>query len=297
MDNADYNKIIVLNGRILDTTEPVVMSIINITPDSFYSGSRANGAEQIGMAAENAVREGAQILDIGGYSTRPGADFVSEQEEMDRVRAALEVITKVCPDTPLSVDTFRGNVARMAVKEFGVAIINDVSAFELDDEMLPAITELQVPYVLMHSKGTPKTMQSLTQYDDFKSDILKFFALKKDKLRQAGFEKEIIIDPGYGFAKTVEQNYSLIKDLSLFECFNAPLLVGISRKSMIYKPLGITPEEALNGTSILNAFALERGANILRVHDTKEAVEAIKLYRLMTGNNIAERKEERQKFH
>lgn len=286
MNNADYNKIIVLNGKIMDTADPVVMSIINITPDSFYLGSRATGAEQIGNAAEKAVREGAGILDIGGYSTRPGAAYISEQEEIDRVGSALEIIVKRCPGIPLSVDTFRGNVARMAVKEYGVSIINDISAFELDGEMLPAIIELQVPYILMHSKGNPQTMQSLTQYDDFKSDILKFFADKVDSLRNAGFDKEIIIDPGYGFAKTAEQNYELLKELPLLECINAPLLVGISRKSMIYKPLNITPKEALNGTTALNAFALERGANILRVHDTKEAVETIKLHKLLHGKKI-----------
>lgn len=259
------------------------MAIVNSTPDSFYPGSRNISADALERTVAEAMEAGADMLDVGGYSSRPGADVVSEEEELRRVSAAMEVIRKRYPDVPVSVDTFRGRVARVAVSEYGVSIINDISAFELDGDMLQAVVELQVPYVLMHSRGNPQTMQSMTEYADFVPDVLRFFAEKIEVLRGAGFSKEVIIDPGYGFAKTVEQNYELIRELPLFEVFNAPLLVGVSRKSMIYKALGITPDESLNGTSVLNAFALERGANILRVHDVRQAVEAVRLYHLMRG--------------
>ena len=285
MINANYNKLIALNEKIIDTSHPIVMAIINITPDSFFENSRANSEESILKSAQYAIDNGASILDIGGYSTRPGADAVTEEEEIERVSFALNTIRSRFPDIPISVDTFRGNVARMAVKEFGVGMINDVSGFEWDENMLDAIVELQVPYILMHSKGNPQTMQSLTRYDDFLSDILQYFAKKIAILRERGFNKEIIIDPGFGFAKTVEQNYTLLRELDVFECFKAPILVGISRKSMIYKPLNIEPAEALNGTSVLNTLAIERGANILRVHDVKEAIETIKLHNLLGIKN------------
>ena len=285
MINANYNKLIALNEKIIDTSHPIVMAIINITPDSFFENSRANSEESILKSAQYAIANGASILDIGGYSTRPGADAVTEKEEIERVSFALNTIRSRFPDIPISVDTFRGNVARVAVKEFGVGMINDVSGFEWDENMLDAIIELQVPYILMHSKGNPQTMQSLTRYDDFLSDILQYFAKKIAILRERGFNKEIIIDPGFGFAKTVEQNYTLLRELDVFECFKAPILVGISRKSMIYKPLNIKPAEALNGTSVLNTLAIERGANILRVHDVKEAIETIKLHNLLGIKN------------
>ena len=285
MINANYNKLIALNEKIIDTSHPIVMAIINITPDSFFENSRANSEESILKSAQYAIANGASILDIGGYSTRPGADAVTKKEEIERVSFALNTIRSRFPDIPISVDTFRGNVARVAVKEFGVGMINDVSGFEWDENMLDAIIELQVPYILMHSKGNPQTMQSLTRYDDFLSDILQYFAKKIAILRERGFNKEIIIDPGFGFAKTVEQNYTLLHELDVFECFKAPILVGISRKSMIYKPLNIEPAEALNGTSVLNTLAIERGANILRVHDVKEAIETIKLHNLLGIKN------------
>ena len=285
MINANYNKLIALNEKIIDTSHPIVMAIINITPDSFFENSRANSEESILKSAQYAIDNGASILDIGGYSTRPGADAVTEEEEIERVSFALNTIRSRFPDIPISIDTFRGNVARVAVKEFGVGMINDVSGFEWDENMLDAIIELQVPYILMHSKGNPQTMQSLTRYDDFLSDILQYFAKKIAILRERGFNKEIIIDPGFGFAKTVEQNYTLLRELNVFECFKAPILVGISRKSMIYKPLNIEPAEALNGTSVLNTLAIERGANILRVHDVKEAIETIKLHNLLRIKN------------
>ena len=285
MINASYNKLIAFDGKIIDTSHPIVMAIINITPDSFFKNSRVNTEESILKSAQYAIENGASILDIGGYSTRPGADVVTEEEEIERVAFALSTIRSRFPNIPISIDTFRGNVARVAVKDFGVGMINDVSGFEWDENMLDAIIELQVPYVLMHSKGDPQTMQSLTKYDDFLSDILQYFAKKIAILREKGFNKEIIIDPGFGFAKTVEQNYTLLRELDVFECFKSPILVGISRKSMIYKPLNIDATEALNGTSVLNTLAIERGANILRVHDVKEAIETIKLYNLLGIKN------------
>ncbi len=285
MNNAKYNKLIAFNGHLIDTSLPKIMAIINITPDSFFKNSRANNEESILKSAKYAIENGASILDIGGYSTRPGADTVTEEEEIERVRFALNIIRSNFPNIPLSIDTFRGNVARMAVKEFGVGMINDVSGFEWDENMLDAIVELQVPYILMHSKGDPQTMQSMTKYDDFLSDILQYFAKKIAILREKGFNKEIIIDPGFGFAKTIEQNYTLLRELSVFECFRAPILVGVSRKSMIYKALDCDAIEALNGTTVLNSFAIERGANILRVHDVREAAECIKLYNLLGKQN------------
>ncbi|MGM9794987.1 MAG: dihydropteroate synthase [Candidatus Aphodosoma sp.] len=284
MDNVVYSKNIVIKGNIIDTCNPIVMAIINSTPDSFYSGSRHSCKEEVKKSAEKAINDGASILDVGGYSTRPGAPEVSEQEEIDRVCMALEAIREDWPEIPISVDTFRSSVAKISVKEFKADIINDVYGGEIDKTLFGTMAELQVPYILMHSKGTPQTMQSMTDYSDFESDVLRYFSKKIKELRDAGFNKEIIIDPGYGFAKTVEQNYQLLKDLEIFECFNAPILVGISRKSMIFKPLETTPLEALNGTTILNTFAIERGANILRVHDVKEAMEVIKLHNLLKGD-------------
>ncbi len=283
MDNVVYSKNIVIKGNIIDTSNPIVMAIINSTPDSFYSGSRHSCKVEVKKSAEKAIKDGASILDVGGYSTRPGAPEVSEQEEIDRVCMALEAIREDWPEIPVSVDTFRSSVAKISVKEFKADIINDVYGGEIDKTLFSTMAELQVPYILMHSKGTPQTMQSMTDYSDFESDVLKYFSQKIKELRDAGFNKEIIIDPGYGFAKTVEQNYQLLNDLEIFECFNAPILVGISRKSMIFKPLETTPLEALNGTTILNTFAIERGANILRVHDVKEAMEVIKLHNLLKG--------------
>ena len=285
MNNASYNKLIAFNGCLIDTSSPKIMAILNITPDSFFHNSRVSSQEKILLKAEQAIIDGADILDVGGYSTRPGADYISEKEEIERISFALKIIRKNFPNIPISVDTFRGEVAKIAVKDFEVNIINDVSGFEWDDKMLDSIIELQVPYILMHSKGDPKTMQSLTKYDNFLSEILQYFAKKIAILRKNGFNKEIIIDPGFGFAKTIEQNYSLLRELKTFECFKAPILVGVSRKSMIYKPLEINANEALNGTTILNTFALERGANILRVHDVKEAAETIKLYNLLGKKN------------
>lgn len=276
--NGEYNKFIVSRGKIIDTSTPAVMAIINITPDSFYAGSRKQEEEEIVRSVRKALNDGAAIIDLGAYSTRPGADTVSPDEEMRRMRLALTAVRSAFPDTTVSIDTYRACVAEMAVGEFGADIINDISAGTLDEAMFPTMARLQVPYIMMHMRGTPQTMQQMTQYDDLIPDILRFFAERTERLRSAGFDREIIIDPGFGFAKTTEQNFELLDNLSVFQCFKAPILVGISRKTMIWKTLGITPDEALNGTTALNCFALDRGADILRVHDVKEAVEAVRLF-------------------
>ena len=271
-------KNIVLRGKIFDFCEPIVMAIINITPDSFFTESQCNNEKTIIERAEKAITNGAKILDIGGYSTRPNADFVSESEEIQRICRALEIIRKKFPEIPISIDTFRAKVAEIAVNQYDVDMINDISGGILDENMLPMVAKINCPYVLMHTKGTPQNMQQQTDYEDLTSDILKYFSEKIEKLRNLGFTSDIIIDVGFGFAKTTEQNYQLMRELSTFECFNAPILVGISRKSMIYNVLVTTPQEALNGTTALHTIALLNGANILRAHDVKEAVEAIKIF-------------------
>ncbi|HPB85846.1 MAG TPA: dihydropteroate synthase, partial [Paludibacteraceae bacterium] len=263
------NHFITINGKILDVSRPIVMGIINITPDSFFTNSSKNFVE----ATEKAICEGASIIDIGGYSTRPMADFVNSEEEELRVCKALESIRKHFPDIPISIDTFRASVAKKVVEEFGVGIINDVSGGDLDSDMFATVAQLNVPYILTHSKGNPQTMQSLTDYKSVTYDVLDFFINKLHQLRQMGV-KDIIIDPGFGFAKTIPQNYELLNNLRIFETLNCPILGGISRKTMIFRPLGITPDLALNGTTVLNTLLLREGASILRVHDVKEAMEA-----------------------
>ncbi|HPD27817.1 MAG TPA: dihydropteroate synthase [Paludibacteraceae bacterium] len=277
------NHFITINGKILDVSRPIVMGIINITPDSFFTNSSKNFVE----ATEKAICEGASIIDIGGYSTRPMADFVNSEEEELRVCKALESIRKHFPDIPISIDTFRASVAKKVVEEFGVGIINDVSGGDLDSDMFATVAQLNVPYILTHSKGNPQTMQSLTDYKSVTYDVLDFFTHKLHQLRQMGV-KDIIIDPGFGFAKTIPQNYELLNNLRIFETLNCPILGGISRKTMIFRPLGITPDLALNGTTVLNTLLLREGASILRVHDVKEAMEAIKLFDCFQGNFIAE---------
>lgn len=276
------NHFITINGKILDVSRPIVMGIINITPDSF-----TNSWKNFVEATEKAIREGASIIDIGGYSTRPMADFVNSEEEELRVCKALESIRKHFPDIPISIDTFRASVAKKVVEEFGVGIINDVSGGDLDSDMFATVAQLNVPYILTHSKGNPQTMQSLTDYKSVTYDVLDFFINKLHQLRQMGV-KDIIIDPGFGFAKTIPQNYELLNNLRIFETLNCPILGGISRKTMIFRPLGITPDLALNGTTVLNTLLLREGASILRVHDVKEAMEAIKLFDCFQGNFIAE---------
>ena len=256
------------------------MGILNVTPDSFYAGSRGVTERYILDRLQQILDEGASIVDIGAYSSRPGAQEVSIEEEMERLRTGLELIREHRPDAIVSVDTFRADVAKMCVEEYGVAIINDISAGQMDDRMFATIARLGVPYIIMHMKGTPQTMQTNPQYDHFLKEVFYYFSEKVQKLRDLGM-KDIIIDPGFGFAKTLEHNYELMNHLEEFHLFELPLLVGVSRKSMIYKLLDTTPDEALNGTTALNTIALLKGAHILRVHDVKAATEAIRIVQKM----------------
>jgi dihydropteroate synthase len=256
---------------------PYVMGIMNLTPDSFYAGSRFSGnTESLLDSANKMIHEGADILDIGGYSSRPGADNISLDEELSRVLPAIEIIKKNNPEILISIDTFRARVAQEAVKS-GADIVNDISAGELDSEMIKTVAELQVPYIAMHMRGNPKDMQQKTNYEDVLFEIVKYFAKKLDDFSKAGI-KDVILDPGFGFAKTLEQNYWILKNLSYFKIIQAPILIGVSRKSMIYKKLDLTPEESLNATTALHMVALVKGANILRVHDVKEAKQTVILY-------------------
>ena len=265
-----------VNGRLMDLSEPQVMGILNVTPDSFYAGSRAETEQDIIRRLHQIMDEGASIVDIGGYSSRPGAQEVSAEEEMERLRMGLKLIRKHRPDAVVSVDTFRADVAKMCAEEYGVAIINDISAGQMDGQMFTTIARLGVPYIIMHMKGTPQDMQVNPQYGHFLKEVFYYFSEKVQRLRDLGV-KDIIIDPGFGFGKTLEHNYELMNHLEEFSLFELPLLVGVSRKSMIYKLLDITPQEALNGTTVLNTVALLKGANILRVHDVKEAVETVRI--------------------
>lgn len=269
-----------VNGKLIDLGQPQVMGILNVTPDSFYSGSRKQSEEDIRSRVKQIVDEGGQMIDIGAYSSRPGADDVSTEEEMARLRKGMKIVNEIAPDMPVSVDTFRADVAKMCVEELGVGIINDISGGELDKNMFATVAKLGVPYILMHMKGTPQTMQQAPHYDDLMKEILLYFAEKIQQLRDLG-QKDIILDPGYGFAKTIEHNYHLLHHQEMLNVFELPLLVGISRKSMIYRLLGGTPEESLNGTSVLNTIALQKGASILRVHDVKECVEVVKIVEMM----------------
>lgn len=270
-------KTLLIKGKLFLLDEPLIMGILNITPDSFYEGSRLSGEiDEVLEKAGKMILEGADILDIGGYSSRPGAAEVSEIEELDRVIPAIEAIKKNFPETLISIDTFRAKVAEEAVKA-GADIVNDISAGNLDPDMIPTVGKLNVPYIAMHMKGTPKDMQEQTQYKDILLEITHYFAKKMEECIKAGI-KDVILDPGFGFAKTLDQNYWILKNLSYFKIIQAPILVGVSRKSMIYKLLDITPQDSLNGTSVLNMVALQNGANILRVHDVKEAKQTLKLY-------------------
>lgn len=281
-----------LKGKLYNLTDqPIVMGIMNTTPDSFYSGSRTSFVESDILArAEQLLSEGADILDIGGYSTRPGASPVSEQEEWERVKPALKVLEKEHPALPLSIDTFRANIAQRAVEEYGVAIVNDVSGGTLDSDMFRTMVHLQTPYILMHMRGTPSTMSSLTQYDNVTLDVIRDMEAKRSQLRSLGFRLDIIIDPGFGFSKNISQNYEMLQNLRMFEIFDAPLLVGISRKKMIWELLEISPEDALNGTTILNTAALLNGAHILRVHDVRAAKEAVRIVQaIVNPTNLTSR--------
>ncbi|WP_423810187.1 dihydropteroate synthase [Prevotellamassilia timonensis] len=259
------------------------MGILNVTPDSFYSDSRTPDEAHITDRVRQMMDEGADMIDIGGYSSRPGADDVTPEEEMDRLRRGLRIVRKLYPEVPVSVDTFRADVARMCIEEEGADIINDISGGMMDRQMFRTVACLGVPYILMHMQGTPDTMQVAPHYDNLRREVMHYFAERIDRLCQMG-AKDIIVDPGFGFGKTLEHNYELMNHLEDFAVFNLPLLVGISRKSMIYKLTGGTPQTSLNGTTVLNTISLVKGAHILRVHDVKAAAEANQIYMAMKQN-------------
>lgn len=261
--------------RLLDFETPKIMGILNVTPDSFYANSRVQSLSDILLRAEKMLSEGATFLDIGGYSTRPGAAEISESEEIDRVIPVIEALRPQFPEALLSIDTFRASVAEWAIKA-GANLVNDISGGNLDAMMFETVARLQIPYVLMHSRGNPQTMTKLTHYQDLVIDIIDELRQKIEQLRTAGVV-DIIIDPGLGFAKTADQNYEILKHLAALKVFELPLLVGVSRKSMIWRTLQIEPIQALNGTTVLNTIALLKGASILRVHDVREAIETVKL--------------------
>ena len=266
-----------IKGEKLTVEKPLIMGILNVTPDSFYTGSRMGSDEAlIGKRVEQILDEGGDMIDIGAYSTRRNADDISADEEYARLKTGLNIIKSIDANVVVSVDTFRADVARKCVEEFGVDIVNDVSGGTLDDEMFATVAKLKVPYILMHMRGTPATMQQLTDYSDVTRDVIADLRQKKLALNELGVE-EVIIDPGFGFSKTLEQNFEMLNRLEDFKQLCAPLLVGVSRKSMIFRTLGCTPVESLNGTTVINTISLMKGAHILRVHDVKEAVEVNKL--------------------
>ncbi|MES2239283.1 MAG: dihydropteroate synthase [Bacteroidota bacterium] len=266
-------------GQLIDLSRPKVMGILNITPNSFFDGGRYATEVEILTKVEKMLAEGATFIDIGAYSSKPSAEFVSEEEELNRIVPIVQLLVKHFPDILLSIDTFRSEVARACI-ENGAAIINDIAAGNLDDKMLEVIAKYNVPYIMMHMRGTPQTMQTMTAYEDVVKEVLFYFSEKVSQARSLGIN-DVIIDPGFGFAKTIEQNYEVMQKLELFHSLELPILIGISRKSMIHKMLGISADDALNGTTFLNTIALTKGAHILRVHDVKEAVECVKLYEKM----------------
>ena len=263
------DKMLNIKGNLVSLDTPVVMGILNVTPDSFYAASRQRGETDIERRIETILSEGGAWIDVGGYSSRPDAEDVSPEEEMRRLEPALRLLRDRYPEVPVSLDTFRAEVARWGVEEYGVALINDISGGELDEAMFRTVAGLRVPYLLMHMRGTPRTMQRHTDYADLMEEVMLYFARKVRELRLLGVN-DIILDPGFGFSKTLEQNYRLMSHLEEFAVFELPLLVGVSRKSMIYRLLDATPEESLNGTTVLNTFALLHGADILRVHDVRQ---------------------------
>ncbi|CAM3898376.1 MULTISPECIES: dihydropteroate synthase [Flavobacterium] len=262
-------------GNLIDLKNPKVMGILNTTPDSFFDGGKFNDEKKILNQVEKMLQDGATFIDVGAYSSKPGAEFVTEEQELSRLLPVLELILKHFPNIYLSIDTFRSNVAKRAV-ENGAAMINDISAGLLDDKMIETVAQLQVPYVMMHMKGNPQNMQSLANYDDIVKEMVFYFSERINTARRFGLN-DIIIDPGFGFAKTLEHNYEVMRKMDYFSILELPLLIGVSRKSMIYKLLESTPQESLNGTTVLNTIALQRGASILRVHDVKEAMECVKI--------------------
>ncbi len=268
-----------ISGKLIEYQSPAVMGIVNVTPDSFFGGSRTFDADAISIRVQKLIDDGADMIDIGAYSSRPGADDVSPAEELRRIELGMKQIRLIAPEIPVSIDTFRADVAREAVKNLSVNIINDISGGDLDKNMFNTVAELKVPYILMHMRGTPATMQSLTDYGQIgvTAAVIQDLAKKINSLALLGVN-DIIVDPGFGFSKTLDQNYELLASLEAFHCLECPILVGVSRKSMITKYLGISSDDALNGTTVINTLALERGAAILRVHDVKPAAEAVKLY-------------------
>ncbi|UOY05459.1 dihydropteroate synthase [Muricauda sp. SCSIO 64092] len=273
------------NGRLLDLTTPKVMGILNITPDSFYDGGRYNNPASIVQQVERMLKEGASLIDIGAHSSKPGAKDVSEDVELHRVLPVVNLILNEFPHAVLSIDTFRSRVAKKCL-QVGAAMINDISGGYLDHKMMATVAEFQVPFIAMHMRGTPQTMKSMTTYDDMLKEVLFYFSEIIAKARDLKIN-DLILDPGFGFAKTVEQNYRLLQHLDLFKNLERPILAGVSRKSMIYKTLGCTPEKALNGTTALHMAALERGANILRAHDVQEAMECIRLFQALESVKMA----------
>ena len=267
-----------INGELMILDSPKIMGILNITPDSFYSGSRVSSESEISSRAEKMLLNGADFLDIGGYSSKPGAEDVSEDEEMNRVIPAISAVKKAFPETVISIDTFRSSVA-MAAFNAGASLVNDISGGDGDPEMFQTVKKLKVPYIIMHMQGTPQTMQNNPSYKNVVQDVYKALSLKLNELKLLGVT-DVIVDVGFGFGKTLEHNYDLLANLDYFHSLDAPLLVGMSRKSMVYKALDITPEESLNGTVVLNTIATQKGAQIVRVHDVKEAKEMLRLYSL-----------------
>jgi len=270
-------------GRLINLSAPKVMGILNCTPDSFFDGGKYSNENELLAQVERMLADGADFIDIGAYSSKPNAEFVSEEEEVKRIVPVVELILKHFPDVLLSIDTFRAKVAEACINS-GASIINDISAGLLDDVMLQTVGRLKVPYVMMHMRGNPQTMVKLTQYDDIVQEMLFYFSERIAAARSHGIE-DIIIDPGFGFAKTLSQNYEVLNKLELLQMIGLPLLSGVSRKSMVYKLLGNSPQEALNGTTALNTISLMKGAKILRVHDVKEAVEAVKIYGQLTSQS------------
>ena len=271
-----------VNGRLMDLSVPRVMGILNVTPDSFYAGSRKQTERDIAERVEQLMEEGADIIDIGAYSSRANAKDVAAEEEMERLEKGLRIIRQLAPDAVVSVDTFRASVAQRCVGEYGVAMINDISAGELDSCMFETVACLGVPYIMMHMQGTPQNMQVAPHYDNLIQDIMTYFARKIQALRELG-QKDIIVDPGFGFGKTLEHNYELMNRLERLKILELPVLVGVSRKSMVYKLLDITPDESLNGTSVLHTIALLKGASILRVHDVRACREVVRIVEKMLG--------------
>lgn len=286
--NTHLTKYLNVNGQLLDLSVPQVMGILNVTPDSFYSGSRMQTEADITARARQILDEGASIIDIGAYSSRPQAEHISPEEEIKRLRVGLEVVNRNHPGAVVSVDTFRAQVAEYCVKEHGVAIINDIAAGEMDAQMFETVARLGVPYIMMHMQGTPQSMQREPHYENLLREVFLYFARKVQQLRDLGV-KDIVIDPGFGFGKTLEHNYELMAHLEEFSIFELPLLTGVSRKSMIYRLLGGTPQDALNGTTVLDTIALMKGADILRVHDVREAVETVTIVTAMrnAGTDLA----------